>query len=50
MPVEPLAHFRVLVCRVIVEDDVNGLARGNLGFDGIEEADKLLMSMPLTMA
>ena len=44
---EPGAHLGVLVRGVVVEDDVDGLARGNLGVDGIEEADELLMAMAL---
>src|SRR5437879_13847615 len=32
----------MLMGRVIIEDDVNDFPGGNLGFDGVEEADKLL--------
>ncbi len=36
--------------RVIMEDDVNDFPGGNLGIDGVEEADKLLMPMALHVA
>ena len=45
VPVEPGAHLGVLVGGVVVEDDVDGLARRNLGVDGVEEADELLVAM-----
>ena len=35
---------------VIVEDDVNDLSVRNLGFDGVEEADELLMPVTLHAA
>ena len=43
--VEPLADFGVLVRGVVVEDRVDVLAVRDCGFDGIEEADELLMAM-----
>ena len=50
MAVEPLADLWMLVCCVVVEDHMNRLARRNLRLDGVEEADKLLMPMPLHVA
>ena len=50
MPVEPPAHFRVLVGGVVVEDDVDELASWHLSLDGIEEADELLMPVTLHVA
>ena len=40
MPVEPGANFGVLVCRVVVEDDVDDLAGRDVGFDRIEESGR----------
>ena len=40
----------MLVGGVIVEDDVDGLAGGNLALDGVEEADELLMAVALHAA
>ena len=45
MPSEPFAHFRMLVGRIIVDNSVDRLSFGNLGLDGAEEADELLMSV-----
>ena len=50
MAVEPLADLWMLVRCVVVEDHMNRLARRNLRFDGIEEADELLMPMSLHVA
>ncbi len=36
--------------RVIMEDDVTDFPGGNLGIDGVEEADKLLMPVALHIA
>lgn len=47
VPVEPTAHLGVLMGSIVVEDDVHGLVGGNLGVDGIEKADELLMAMAL---
>jgi hypothetical protein len=47
---EPLAHLRVLVSGVIIEDHVHELAGGNLRLDGVEEADKFLMAVTLHVA
>jgi hypothetical protein len=46
------SHWRTRGClwAVIVEDHVNDLAIGNLGLDGVEEADELLMPMALHVA
>jgi hypothetical protein len=37
----------MLVCRVVIEDDVDDLAGRDVGFDRIEEANELLMALPL---
>src|SRR5260370_3998700 len=50
VPVEPGTHPGVLVGGVIVEDDVDDLAGGDVGFDGIEKANELLMAMTLHAA
>lgn len=47
MPVQPLTDFRVLVRRVIVENDMNRFAGRNLRLDGVEKANELLMPMAL---
>lgn len=50
MTAEPSAYLGVLVNRVVVEDGVDHLAGRDLGLDGVEEADKLLMAMALHAA
>ena len=40
---QPGTDLGLLVGRVIVENDVDGLVRGHLGFDGVQETDELLM-------
>jgi hypothetical protein len=40
----------MLVGGVVVDDDVDDLAGGNLGFDGIEEPDEFLMPVALHAA
>lgn len=47
MAIQPGADFRLLVCGIVVEDDVDGLICGHFSLDGIEEADELLMPMAL---
>src|SRR5882672_8348617 len=47
VPSEPSLHLGMLMGGVIIEDDVNDFSGGNLGFDGVEEADKLLMPVAL---
>ena len=42
---QPLAHDRMLVSSVIVEDGVDGLARGDLALNCVEKANKILVSM-----
>src|SRR5665213_3386328 len=44
---EPGDHLRVLVGSVVVEDDMHGLSGRDGLFDGVEEADELLMPMAL---
>ena len=43
-------HLGMLVGGIVVEDDVNDLADRRLGLDGVEEADELLMAVPLHAA
>ena len=50
VPVEPGANLGVLVRGVVVEDDIDDLAGGDVGFDRIEKADELLMAMALHAA
>src|SRR6202035_5238977 len=47
MPREPGPHLGMLMGGVIVEDDVNVLSSRNLRFDGVEEADELLVPVAL---
>jgi hypothetical protein len=47
---QPLAHDRMLVSSVIVEDGVDGLARGDLALNCVEKANELLVSMALHVA
>ena len=47
---EPGEHLWVLVRPVIVEDDVDELPGWDFCFDGIEEANELLMTVPLHAA
>ena len=48
--VQPLPHFRMLVGGVVVEDNVHDLSGRHLRLDGVEEADKLLVTMALHAA
>jgi hypothetical protein len=50
VPVEPSPNLGVLVRGVVVEDDMDDLAGGNVGFDRIEKANELLMAMALHAA
>jgi len=43
MPCQPLPHLLMLVGCVVVDDGVDCLLRRHLRFDGIEEADELLV-------
>jgi hypothetical protein len=47
VPSEPLAHLRMLVDGVIVEDHVNKFSGRHLRLNGIQEADELLVPMAL---
>src|SRR5712691_3141597 len=42
---QPLAHLRMPVGRVVVDDSVDFLSRWHLRFDGIEETNELLVPM-----
>jgi len=48
--VEPLPHFRMLVGGVVVENHVHDFSVRHLRLDGVEEADKLLVTMALHAA
>src|SRR5450830_1891856 len=50
MPGQPLAHFRMLVGCVVVDDRVDFLSRRHLRLDGVEEADELLVPVALHIA
>ena len=50
MTSKPLDDLRMLVGGVVVHDGVDGLARGDLALDGVEEADELLMPVALHAA
>ncbi len=50
MPGQPGAYLGLLVGRVVVENDVNSLVGGHLGFDGVKEADELLVPVALHVA
>ena len=47
MAAEPCADLGVLVGGGIVENNMNELAGRDLAFDGVEEADELLVAMAL---
>ena len=47
---EPGADLRMLMDGVVVEDNVDQLAGRNLRFNGVEEADELLMTVTLHVA
>jgi hypothetical protein len=47
---QPSFDVRMLMGGVVVDDDMDDLADGDLGFDGIEEADELLMPVALHAA
>src|SRR6202035_4314402 len=50
MPSKPVADLGMLVCRIVVDDDVDFLALGDLRLDVIKESDELLMPMTLHIA
>jgi hypothetical protein len=47
MPEEPLANLRMLVGRVVIDDGVDCLLDRHLRFDGVEEANELLVPVAL---
>jgi hypothetical protein len=49
MPCQPLAHPRMLVGCVVVDDGVDRLSGHPLRFNGIEEADELLVPVTRTI-
>src|ERR1700757_4443699 len=50
MAIEPFADLRVLMGRVVVEDDMDSLLGWDVSLDLVEEADELLMPMLLHAA
>jgi len=50
MACEPTAYLRVLVGRIVVEDDMERLVGRHLALDGIEKADEFLMPVALHVA
>ena len=48
--IEPLPHFRMLVGGVVIEDHVYDLFSRHVRLNGVEEADKLLVTMALHAA
>ena len=50
VPGEPSAHLRVFVGGIVVEDHVDQLASRDRRLDRVEEADELLMAVPLHAA
>src|SRR5262249_52595834 len=50
MAAEPGLDLRMVVGGVVVDDDVDDLARRHLCLDGVEEADELLMAVALHTA
>ena len=49
MPCQPGANLWLLMGRVVVENDVDGLIFRQFGLDGVEEADELLMPVALML-
>jgi hypothetical protein len=47
MAIEPFHDLGVLVRGIIVDDGMDRLFSGDIGIDGVEEADELLMAMTL---
>jgi len=47
---QPVAHFRCLVCCVVIQDRMDDLAGGDITLQGIQEANELLMSVALNIA
>ncbi|PTR41690.1 hypothetical protein LX94_00981 [Mameliella alba] len=47
MPYQLGPHFGRFVGTVVVEDDVDGLALGDVPFDLVQEPDELLMPVAL---
>ena len=47
---EPGAHLGMLVGGVVVEDHMDALAGRDIGLDGVEEADELLVAVALHAA
>jgi hypothetical protein len=50
VPSQPSSHLRVLVGGIVVQDHVDQLAGRHRRFDGVEEAQGLLVAMTLHAA
>ena len=50
MAFQPGTDFLVLMSGVIVQDDMDHLAHGNVAFERVEEADEFLMAVALHVA
>ena len=50
MPVELGTDLGLLVSRVVVEEDVDGLILWNIGFDGVQKADEFVVAVTLHVA
>jgi hypothetical protein len=50
MPLQPSLHLGMLMCGVVVDDGFDRLVGGHLAINGVEEADELLMPVPLHAA
>lgn len=50
MPCQPSANLWLLMGRIVVENDVDGLILRQLGLYGIEEANEFLMPVALHVA
>src|SRR5947209_9233753 len=47
MPFQPRLDLRVLMGRVVIDDGLDQLACWDIALDGVEEADELLVPVPL---
>ena len=50
MTLKPGQHFWMFMGGIIVDNGVDDFARRDLGLDGVEEADELLVTMALHVA
>ena len=50
MAVQPSPNLGLLVGRVVIQDDVDGLVGRQLGLDGVQKANELLVPVTLHVA